>query len=66
MSLWDKQMDDFVWRRCDCGYRAAPVSYVDDDVAVKRDCPECGEVMKFQIRDADGKLVIWDEKAGLR
>ena len=67
MSLWNKQPDDFVWRRCDsCGYRAKPVAYQDEDVAVGRDCPDCGTVMKFQIKGAGGCLVIWDERAGKR
>jgi len=61
MSLWKKDINDFVWRRCSCGYRAAPVPYMDD-VAVGRDCPECGAVMKFQIKDSDGCLVIWDKQ----
>jgi len=59
MSLWDKQIDDFVWRRCSCGYRAEPVLYM---WCWELDCPECGAVMKFQIKDSEGCLVIWDEQ----
>jgi hypothetical protein len=64
VSLWNKQRDDFVWRRCSCGYIAEPVSYFADDVAEARDCPKCGAVMKFQIKDADGCLVVSDERVG--
>jgi len=60
MSLWDKQIDDFVWRRCSCGYRAEPVLFMK--FVMELDCPECGAVMKFQIKDSDGCLVIWDEQ----
>jgi hypothetical protein len=67
MSLWDKQENDFVWRRCGaCGYRAEPVSYENDDVAVGRECPDCGAVMKFWIKGAGDCLVIWNERSGGR
>ena len=59
----DWEGDDFVWRRCVCGYRAAPVSYDNADVG-NRSCPDCGKVLKFRIKDAAGCLVIWDERSG--